>query len=207
MAAAALSSSPQATVAHSASRSPTAQRGPTWGPKGWAHGAPRAPCPPGGFFGPFGAPRAPSGAPGDSGGAPGAPRRLRGHFWEKTDFGLPAAPGLRGGGGLAAAPSGLAAAPSPCCPASGLPRRDVFLPARMTFFFGNARHVPQKKKVLREGSPGPGTPLDRRGPRFRIRGCAGEQKPLTKRSIRAKSKAHASLAALVLFFAFLVAFG
>ena len=36
-----------------------------------------------------------------------------------------------------------------------------------------------KKKVLREGSPGPGTPLDRRGPRFRVRGCAGELEMLT----------------------------
>ena len=166
-----------------------------WGPQG-PHEAPR------GIFGPFGAPRAPPGAPGDSGGAPGAPQRLPGHFWKNPDFGLPAAPGLRGGSGLAAAPSGLAAsssrhsrrrtpqnlrhgrilrglaaaaglaaAPSPCCLASGCLRR--FFPAKNAFF-GKQVTCTLKKEVLREGSPEPGTPLDRRGPRFHVQGCAGE---------------------------------
>ena len=74
-----------------------------WGPKG--------PMPPGGFFGPFGAPRAPSGAPGDSGGAPGAPRRLPGHFWKNPDFGPEPASG-HGPRNLAPEPLGLATEPS-----------------------------------------------------------------------------------------------
>ena len=75
-----------------------------WGPQG-PHEPPR------GIFGPFGAPRAPPGAPGDSGGAPGAPQRLREHFLDTPDFGLPAASRRPAPRGLAAAPGGLAAAP------------------------------------------------------------------------------------------------
>ena len=53
-----------------------------------------------------------------------------------------------------------------------------FFPAKNDMFLKKVTCA-SKKKVLREGSPGPGTPLDRRGPRFRVRGCAGELEMLT----------------------------
>ena len=148
--------------------------------------------PPGPFWA-FGAPRAPPEAPGDSGEAPGAPRRLREHFWDTPDFGLPASsrrpacrrlpeawrrpleawrrpalgiladelarfcdmagffeawrrlwPDFSRPGGLAAAAAGLAAAPSFCCSASGLPRRGAF---------SLQQQAPSKKR--RAGTPQP----------------------------------------------------
>ena len=88
---------------HKAHKGPQGPHMGPWGPKG--------PMPPRGHFWALWGPKGPSGGTGDSGEAPGAPRRLREHFWKNPDFGLPAPPGLRGGSGLAAAFSGLAAAP------------------------------------------------------------------------------------------------
>ena len=148
---------------------------------------------PWGPMGPHGAPWAPRGAPEGTGGAPeapGAPQRLWEHFWDFPDFGLPGAPPASGPGpawqafsrlvaafsglaaaldglaaaldGLAAAAAGPAAAPSFClrfsCVASG-----GFFPPKNDMFRKKVTCT-SKKKVLREGSPEPGTPLDRRGP-------------------------------------------
>ena len=68
----------------------------------------------------------------------------------------------RPGGGLAAAAAGLAAAPSPCLRFSWY-ASGGFFPAKNAFF-GKKVTCTLKKKVLREGSPEPGTYLDRRGP-------------------------------------------
>ena len=97
--------------------------------------------------------------PGGSGSIFGTPRILASR---RPPGGLPAA-------GLPAAFSGLAAAPSPCCPASGMPpavfsRQKTRFSWKKNDMFRKKVTCTSEKKVLREGSPGPGTPLDRRGP-------------------------------------------
>ena len=74
-------------------------------------------------MGPHWAPGGHRGTQGEPPELPGALQRLQDNFLYFPDFGLPAAPGL--------------AAPSPCCPASGLPRRDVFF---------LEKHDPRQKK-------------------------------------------------------------
>ena len=59
---------------------PMGPQGGPWGP--WGPRGPKGPMPPGGFLGPFEAPRAPPEALGDSAGAPEAP----GHFWNFPNF-------------------------------------------------------------------------------------------------------------------------
>ena len=163
--------------------------GPHMGP--WA---PKGTMPPGGFFWALWGPKGPTRGTGGLRGSPRSPPEAPGAFLEKLGFWPPG--GLRPGGpqpllsgkwlasqGFFSPPKTRPPAKSPCCSLAAFPTGTFYSPPEMKFFyffyvFIFPTYTPEKK-VLREGSPGPTTPLDGSGPRFRVRGCAVELAMLT----------------------------